>query len=234
MVGLFVGCTTSDARTPVMQQPDSGQPLCNFGLVCPCAGGLQGVTTCNNGQMSCDCSRACQQFPAHTTPTFTACGGDPTGTWNWKETDNSQRVYHLQTSILGPDIACDAFDFQEMPPSAFILTLSPGGTGSTATTTGATTFKVTDFCIAMTFGQTNGQRYQSAGCDAPDACGICKCSRRAGESNTSTVTWNHTNTDLTYTFDTSKQTVVFKYCVDGNTLTLFNPRSQIVQRFEGL
>jgi hypothetical protein len=234
VLSLGLGCSFGAPSTRIPPQEEAGAPSScptPLGLDCTCPSGDYGKTACQAGVVVCDCS-ACQQYAVPSgPPVFTACGGDPIGSWALTATDQSHRVVHPNGRLNGVDIECAAIDSQEEAPTQATYTFDAAGTLSYIATTAAGSYRIARACVQRLVPSNQYDGCGEVGC-VPATCGLCYC-QYEGASTMSSFTWTSATTHLTISGSTGSS-AVYDYCVSGDTMTLlFNATRQIFRLQRG-
>ena len=152
---------------------------------------------------------------------FTACGGDPTGTWT-------------VTGFCDNDVGGQ--EFEECPAATVDLDFTQTGTVTlnsdssyqfSINTDGVGTLTIPGSCLT---GITECSIFDDDEllCTG-DPASACTCQSEINEVDMDTGTWAVSGTTITLT-DQSEQSDDLEFCVDGNTLTVRDAEDDVVIR----
>ncbi len=230
---LTAACSSDGKNEPGPDRPYEPGPgpvisHCQGGS-CDCKGGLKGQNLCIDDQDVCSCTGCEGEAPRDVPTTFQACGGEPFGTWVLTEADVSAVKAHFARQVLGGELmmaACPATTTLLGTPNV-LLKLDDGGSGAGTITGFGVSVLVMSECAAQV-GQACGE---FKGCEEDSACGTCHCSMSAvNESPPDSLSWSRTGAQLSLMLGTTPAN--YEYCVDGDTLSLYVPETELVLRLQ--
>ena len=201
-------------------QPDRG---CQTGELCRCEDGRNGLTTCV-ASAPCDCS-ACSPLTPDVTPEFSACGGEPFGSWELESADFSMPsidLFYLQDNIAVYKVASCWAETEEVAPNGARLVLEDGGTARFWFPLVSIERRIDPTAGCVFTGLTCPEVYASSNasrCVNVD-CGQCTCTSTSGIGQFEAGFWSRTGSTLAVGATSTAMNIRVDYCVTGDRLVL--------------
>jgi len=219
------------SSSPATQTQAVGGYTSNCGQPCVCADGLSGTVDCTTYNCSCATCADVTSKPV-TSPT---CGGDPFGTWKAVSLDASgirMRAFSYSDSdkhvVPTRDCGAELVQAAAIGDLEFRIQFVSGGSGSVTSEGPVAVLSANKSCAA---GRYVADCSTQTGCTAAADC-VCQCTENI-EPLDEGFTWTRSGSTLSLSMRASEART-YDYCVQGDTMQLFDSRSGVLYTMERL